>query len=1008
MNALNNARVKSVVCTEYTSTFPIPLGIKCDALPACESTDIGHRYIMTTLPCHSNTNPQVLYSADETSSEAVRWKQEYPQYTARNIDTHNVMEVKSHPVVFVDKDHPVISLLRANKEILGSDIDEQSLVQGRWHTVSRQCFNTAVKTLRAKKDFENLFGPAGRDVVQDTQRHKRHQRWHLPDVLKGSNSFLTDRVDGLISDATDSPFTSAILPYQYVENPDQKLSWDVFSYDEGLASRVPYESAARVLTQSKSTHSAYIVRQGLAISMEHNFMMSERGRRDFNNQLMQLVGSIQYTNDLDVHMALVTAPNYERTQVEKYAYSDNNPQQLLRKYVDMYGMCQKNPNGLDILIEDSKQVFKKWGASEPSFMLCNSKLGYQQNMTVEKTQYITNGIDGVKRLKSGPDLKSYRGLNVVHSRHFSMEAGRQPRDLLNRRVRVAEHYKVPPMTAREMANNTVMLYDEGKDQMVGIPCSELYDKSCLPDVGEGDPPRKNDVPFKQLLALETDHHNMPRGFWNHLFFAPGAGCNTETLGQNAFRVFMQATEPSKDNKMTAYLPKFVWKFYQALGDAEMDWTPANAETLYDRIMRMDANQVIANATIVGISGIEYVRKMSLVFGFDDAQRLQMTMWLQFIRQPRHRAGNNNCQSQRDGMDQETNAFQLCHMGSHLTEEEFHELLGPDTTDQFPRVAMGGALWRIYEHLMKWIGVDDGAGNHRERSGYDNWSIGYGMFLPHIATAYSTCLNWTKLLDEGFGKAEVNKYSLLVVRPSIEHYMLGVIVGRGGTGELGATLWGQTELSCYDDAMHGKWGMNYKYHARAVVFNEKHLLRLWDIAFNGYTGGMGTKAVDWKNAEDLEHWNTATVALDEPLRHDFPDMFVMHFVADDVLDKDMPNPINFASTCGNAAQPPVYADAENLHDTHTKEMDVFSSQKLLAENQARYALYAHKMPQFAHMHAGRKNAGHASHEGDTHVSSLSFSGTMCIKRCDGVIFGEQRGTGHLGDSFVGSASARDTW
>lgn len=149
-NALNNARVKSVTCTEYTSTFPIPLGIKCDALPACESTDIGHRYIMTTLPCHKNTTPQTLYSADDTSAEAVRWKQEYPQYTARNIDTHNVMEVKSHPVVFVDLNHPVISLLRANKEILGSDIDEQSLVQGRWHTVSRQCFNTAVKTLRQK------------------------------------------------------------------------------------------------------------------------------------------------------------------------------------------------------------------------------------------------------------------------------------------------------------------------------------------------------------------------------------------------------------------------------------------------------------------------------------------------------------------------------------------------------------------------------------------------------------------------------------------------------------------------------------------------------------------------------------------------------------------------------------------------------------------------------------------------------------------------------------------
>lgn len=206
-------------------------------------------------------------------------------------------------------------------------------------------------------------------MQQDNQRHKRHQRWHLPDVLKGTNNFLTDRVDGLISDATDSPFTSAILPYQHVDNPDQKLSWDVWSYDEGLASRVPYESAARVLTQSKSTHSAYIVRQGLAISMEHNFMMSERGRRDFNNQLLQLVGSIQYTNDLDVHMALITAPNYERTEVEKYAYSDSDASQVLRKYVDMFGMCQKNPNGLDVLIEDAREVFKKWGPLNPASCL---------------------------------------------------------------------------------------------------------------------------------------------------------------------------------------------------------------------------------------------------------------------------------------------------------------------------------------------------------------------------------------------------------------------------------------------------------------------------------------------------------------------------------------------------------------------------------------------------------------------------------------------------------------
>lgn len=44
--------------------------------------------------------------------------------------------------------------------------------------------------------------------------------------------------------------------------------------------------------------------------------------------------------------------------------------------------------------------------------------------------------------------------------------------------------------------------------------------------------------------------------------------------------------------------------------------------------------------------------------------------------------------------------------------------------------------------------------------------------------------------------------LVIIRPNIEHNMLGIILGKGGLEELGATFWGQTELSCYDDSMHG--------------------------------------------------------------------------------------------------------------------------------------------------------------------------------------------------------------
>jgi len=60
-------------------------------------------------------------------------------------------------------------------------------------------------------------------------------------------------------------------------------------------------------TQRKQTFSGYTVRKGVAISMEHNFMMSPEGMKNFHNQITQVVGSIQVTNDLDVHMALLNA-----------------------------------------------------------------------------------------------------------------------------------------------------------------------------------------------------------------------------------------------------------------------------------------------------------------------------------------------------------------------------------------------------------------------------------------------------------------------------------------------------------------------------------------------------------------------------------------------------------------------------------------------------------------------------------------------------------------------------
>jgi hypothetical protein len=363
---------------------------------------------------------------------------------------------------------------------------------------------TASNTEPTLQDYENIFGPSARDIKQDLQRFKRHGRWHLPDILKGPNPWLTDRIDGLITDATNSPFTTKILPYLYKDNVDGKIKWNVWSFDEGMASRVPYESAARTLQQSKRSFSGYMVRQGMAIVLEHNFMMTPKGRENFKNQLNQLIGSIQYTNDLDVHMALILAPSYQKTMREKYFTIDKSSAQICREFVDLFGMMQKNTNALDILIEEAKAILKTWGGPEPDFMLCNSKLTFQLTMNPEKTNYMTQGIDGVKRLRQGPDLASYRGLSIIHSRAFAMEVGQHPRDVLRRRVRTAEYYRIPPR--KENLYLEFEFYNEERDTWFTLSFKDLlryarYDENQL-DVPADAKTNRHQI-YREYNAIEA-------------------------------------------------------------------------------------------------------------------------------------------------------------------------------------------------------------------------------------------------------------------------------------------------------------------------------------------------------------------------------------------------------------------------------------------------------------------------------------------------------------------------
>jgi hypothetical protein len=924
------------------------------------------------------------------------------------------------------------------------------------------------------QDYERVFGPAARDIKDDPQRQKRHQRIHLPDALKGPNTWMADRIDGLISDATSSPFTTIILPYQYIDNVDGKIKWNVWNFDEGLASRVPYEAPARVLTQTKRSFSGYTVRQGLAISMEHNFMMSEQGLRNFDSQLLQMIGSIQLSNDLDVHVALITAPSYAKVIREKYFNTGKTQQQEIREYLDLFGMLQKNPNAMDILIEEAKNTFQQWNSKPPDFILLNAKITFQMTMTPEKTQYLTQGYDGIKRLKDGPNLPVYRGLRVINTRSFSLETNAHPRDLLRRKVRVAEYYRIP--WHDENPTRIFQMYDESRDRFFSF----TY-KDCLKWAQLNQPSTSSAK--HSCMRFHADSLHDQQSFpilitklfqmWLRTYDNAGAGFAFIPIGD-------RAAAPD----LTTNMVRMRQYRINAAGGAVF-WHPANTryETkeipvrinniLPERFLTTCFNQIDITLPLANILLKRLKSPQKLAF-IESLQNSNATVTLsrptERPREPRldflyanaifilfaytmsSNTPEKDCiQKSFPGIVNFSPAISytirnsLCTTGvlniNTLTETIIEEITSWAGTDQF--IDEHDAAYRnkcldaaerntitinpddkkyIQSHLRDddismilvstlfkklfqtndnryffMIGDEDDAARGRVTTHVNNeianpFNIAEAASQELKSHAYYSSNSVSNL--NGIIKQEI-----VIFRPHIEHNMLGVVMGRGGLEDLGATLWGQTELSCFDDGMHGIWGMSYKYNERAMVFNEKSLIRLWDIAYDGYNGGKDDTYLDFTDAEAVRRYKEKVCERNDP--YTGPSIIAMAFPVNEEHPewrRNWPNPIAWDTT--NPAKYCIDPETQSTYMTDTNNL-VFASELY----KTKWMEYNQCIPDMTLMDTTNKSPGYAAHENETSTYALAFQGTMKILSNTGNLIEEIQGCGHHGRDYVGVATAR---
>jgi hypothetical protein len=149
-NQLRTALIHELKVLQDRSTFPVPLGVTINCVPAHEMTDLGERFAYTVLPGMQNSVAQTVYQCDTGSEEGLQWRKDYPKWTAANLETEGVLHVDNNPWVFVHETHPVVALLRHNAGLIGCKIDEQPKIDQEWYKVTRQVLSACCQTLRTK------------------------------------------------------------------------------------------------------------------------------------------------------------------------------------------------------------------------------------------------------------------------------------------------------------------------------------------------------------------------------------------------------------------------------------------------------------------------------------------------------------------------------------------------------------------------------------------------------------------------------------------------------------------------------------------------------------------------------------------------------------------------------------------------------------------------------------------------------------------------------------------
>ena len=189
---------------------------------------------------------------------------------------------------------------------------------------------------RGNVDFRPWFGEPPKPIEVSPYEAYKRENFALPEAYHGKNYYMsTIMIQAITED--DMWATKIALPFQ--ESNSMEIEWEEITFDRPLLGPVPEEGISRLVTASTAARRESHQRYGIAFTLEHGFMNTERGRRWYAGNIQQIKNAVLET----AYQLVIEA--YLRCKMPSQVWNDKYGTRTFHSIRDAYEIDVKRGNG---------------------------------------------------------------------------------------------------------------------------------------------------------------------------------------------------------------------------------------------------------------------------------------------------------------------------------------------------------------------------------------------------------------------------------------------------------------------------------------------------------------------------------------------------------------------------------------------------------------------------------------------------------------------------------------